>query len=74
MIEKQIISSKCRDLLKNHLDTLTFIIDEIKREQESPITLDTADAIALEYKRRQGIREGLILLMQKLNTKSDIRN
>lgn len=74
MLDRQIISSKCRDILKNHHDTLTYIIDEIKREQESPIHLDTVDKIALEYKKRQGVREGLVLFMQRLNSKADMKD
>lgn len=74
MREDQIVAAKCRNLLKDHSDTLEYICDEIKKEQAAPIAEDTVEAIALEYKRREGIKEGLILLVQKLNKKADVRD
>lgn len=74
MNDKQMLSSKCRNLLKEYSDVLEHLIDEIRREQDSPINAKTTDEIALEYQRRTGVKNGLTLLMQKINTKADVRD
>ena len=71
---QNILSAQCRMLLKDYSTALISVIDEIKREQDSPINLTTCESLAMEYKRRQGIKEGLTLLMQRLNTKSNVRD
>lgn len=71
MIDQKIISSQCQNLLNTYGDLLISIIEEIKREQDSSITGTSADEIALEYQKRQGIKQGLTLLIQRINTKAN---
>ena len=68
--EKAIIASKAQSIINEHGPFLESLVAEIKREIESPINAVTVDSIALEYKYRQGIKEGLTLFMKKLNAKS----
>jgi len=72
MIENKVLSSKCRNLLKEYEDVLKLVIDEIRKEQDSPINTTSVEEMALEYSKRQGIRQGLALLMQKLSTKANL--
>lgn len=72
-IENKFLSSKCRGLLTEYGQILEIIIEEIKKEQDSPISEKTADAIALEYVKRQGVKQGLTLLMQKINSKANVK-
>jgi hypothetical protein len=60
-------------MLKSHYDVIEVISDEIKREQEAPINGESCEEIALEYKYRQGIKQGLVLFIQRLNSKADLR-
>ena len=74
MLEHQILSSKCRDILRNNNDVLTYIKDEIFEEQMYPITESNMEGIALEYTRREGIKQGVLLFIQKINSKADVKD
>lgn len=71
--DKQLLSSKCREIIKSHYDVIEVISDEIRKEQTAPINGETCEEIALEYKFREGIKQGLILFIQRLNSKADLR-
>lgn len=70
--EKKHLSSKCRELLKQYSDVFEYIYAEIKRETEGELSGGVED-IALEYKNRQGIRQGARLFITKINSKADER-
>jgi hypothetical protein len=63
----KIKQSQAVNLLRSYELLLKEAIDSIKREQEAPIT-GTAEEIALEYKYRQGVKQGAQLVLMKLNS------
>lgn len=70
--QDKILSQKARQLLKEYEDVLLHCSDEIKKEINIPINSETTEAIALEYVRREGIKQGITLLMQKINSKANV--
>jgi len=72
--EDKILVSRCQNLLNTYGDLLLLVAEEIKKEQDGPINLDSVELIALEYKRKQGVKQGLTLLIQRINTKANERN
>lgn len=67
------MSARCQNLLKEYGELLLDFQAQILREVEAPIIGDTADAIALEYKKREGIRYGATQLIVKINTNANER-
>lgn len=69
--ERRYNASKAQGLLKEYGEFLLHVIDEIKKEMDTPINKDTAEQVGLEYARRQAGKDALKLLMQRLNSKSN---
>lgn len=73
-IESKYAQQKAQGLLKEYGPFIQQTIDEITKEFDAPINLQTAEEVGLEYSRRQAGRNALKLLMQKLNSKANERN
>jgi hypothetical protein len=62
------LEAQCRELLNTHEHTLKHVIEEVCKEiHKREITGEDAFSYAKQTIRNQGIEEGLILLMQKIN-------
>lgn len=73
--DEKILSSKCRELIKGYEDVLKHFSEEIVNETTSmPIKGETSFSIAQEYIRREGIREGIKLMIKKINQKANVRD
>lgn len=70
----KILASQARMILKDYSAVLDAVIEEIRKEQEAPINSQSCEVISLEYMKRQGIKQGLVLLRQRLTTYSDVRD
>ena len=62
---------QAQNLLNEYGQILADIAESIKKESLVDINHSTTDEIALEYKRREGIREGVRLFMQKINSRAN---
>lgn len=71
--QKKMLQAKCQNLLKEYGDIILDFHAQIVKETEGPIIGITSDEIALEYKRREGIRYGAIQLISKLNNNANER-
>lgn len=74
MTQDKHLSIKCRNILKEYEDILLHFIEEIKKETEGPINKITVDEIAMEYSKRQGMKQGALLLLQKITAYSNVKD
>lgn len=73
-VPNKLLQAKCRQLLELHYDTLEVLIAEIETAVDNErIEGETAFEYAKKTVRKQGIKEGLKLLVQKINKYSDGR-
>lgn len=71
-VPAKLLQAKCRQLLETHYDTLEFVLNEIEAEVDRErVESDTAFGYAKRTIRKQGIKEGLIKVRQKINSYAD---
>lgn len=64
-------AAQAQNLLNEYGPFLGEIADQIKKETYIDITGLTSDEIALQYKEQQGIRRGVTLFLQRINSKAN---
>ena len=64
-------AAQAQNLLNEYGPFLGEIADKIKNESYVDITGSTSDEIALQYKEQQGIRRGVTLFLQRINSKAN---
>lgn len=73
--DDKVLSSKCREIVKNYDDVLKYFYDEIAKECHSiPINGDNAFIIAKECIRREAMREGAKTIIKKITAKANVRD
>lgn len=63
---KEQLRSYSRELLK-HEDVLKYVIEQVGKENTKRIEEDSSFKMAKQYIRQEGIKEGALLVLQKLN-------
>ena len=66
-----ITAARAQNLLREYGTLLQEIANSIKAESMVDITGSTCEEIALEYKKREGMRSAVQLFLQKINTKAN---
>jgi len=69
-IEEKIIASKCRELVKGYFDVFDNIATGIVEEMGGSILANTTESIALEYMRREGMKQGIKEFLRRIHGKS----
>lgn len=64
-------AAQAQNLLNEYGKFLTDIAEQIKRETYVDITGSTSDEIALKYKELEGMRKGVTLFLQRINSKAN---
>ena len=64
-------AAQAQNLLNEYGDLIQEIVESIKKESYVDINGSTSDEIALEYKKREGMRTGVTLFLQKLNSRAN---
>lgn len=67
-----ILVAKCREILQRYEDVLQFVFEEINKEADVRINGEDAFAYAKEYIRREGIREGAKLMINKVHKYANV--
>lgn len=62
---------QAQNLLKEYGGLLTDIAETIRKQTYVDITGSTAEEIALRYKEYEGMRKGVTLFLQRLNSKAN---
>ena len=73
-IEEKIISSKCQELVKGYFDVFDNIATEFVDELSGSILSNTTEGIALEYIRREGMKQGIKEFLRRIHSKSILKN
>ena len=68
---KQYNAARAQNLLTEYGEFIKAIVEETIAEYSLEINGHTADEIAIAYSRNQGARQGLLLLMKKINSKAN---
>jgi hypothetical protein len=70
--QDKFLQSKCREILQGNQGTLEHLINEIVTESATArVEGDTAFDYAKQTIRTQGMKEGLTLLLKKINKYAD---
>lgn len=69
MIEEKILRGRCQELLKTYGDILELVLDEVRTQMDGDLN-GSVEEIALQYTRRQGIKEGAKLFLSKISAKA----
>lgn len=67
-VEDKIMTSKCQELVKGYFDVFDHVATQIVNELEGTIISNTTEGIALEYIRRDGMKQGMKELLRRIHT------
>lgn len=67
-VEEKIMTSKCQELVKGYFDVFNYIATQIVDELDGTILSNTAEGIALEYIRRDGMKQGMKELLRRIHS------
>lgn len=70
LIHDKLISAKCRELVKGYFDVFDDIATDIVDELSTTIQSDRSEGIALEYIRREGMKQGIKEFLRRINSKA----
>lgn len=68
--ESRIIASKCKLLVSDYSEVFNVIATELVDEMMTTINLPTAEGIALEYMKREGMKMGIKEFLRRIHTKA----
>lgn len=64
-------AAQAQNLLNEYGSLLQEVVESVKKESLVDISGTTTDEIALLYKYREGMRAGVTLFLQKLNSRAN---
>lgn len=67
-IEDKLMTSKCKELVKGYFDVFDYIVTQIVDETSGTILANTTEGIALEYIRREGMKQGMKELLRRIHS------
>lgn len=67
-IEDKMMTSKCKELVKGYFDVFDYIATQLVNEMGGTILANTTEGIALEYIRREGMKQGMKEFLRRINT------
>lgn len=68
-IDEKFISAKCKELVKSYFDVFDSIATDVVEELSGTI-IGTSEGIALEYTRREGMKQGMKELLRRIHAKA----
>jgi len=69
-IQDKLLSAKCKELVKGSFDVFETITEELVDELSGTIIANTSDSIALEYMRREGMKQGIKEFLRRIHSKA----
>lgn len=69
-IEDKLTSAKCKELVKGYFDVFDVVATEIVDELSGTILSNTSEQIALEYIRREGMKQGIKEFLRRIHHKA----
>lgn len=73
-IDQKMTSAKCRELVKSYFDVFDVIVTELVEETSGTINMNTAEGIALEYMKREGMKMGIKEFLRRIHHKAATKN
>ena len=69
-IDEKFISAKCKELVKSYFDVFDNIATDVVNELSGTIASNTQEGIALEYMRREGMKQGIKEFLRRIHSKA----
>lgn len=69
-IEDKLVTARCKELVKGYFDVFDLITTEIVEETTGTILEKTAEGIALEYMKREGMKMGIKEFLRRIHSKA----
>ena len=69
-LEDKLIISKCQELVKGYFDVFDVVATNIVDEVSGTIISGTCEGIALEYIRREGMKQGIKEFLRRIHSKA----